>query len=180
MCVHPSNRQLRLNGAECTAFSCTFNHPSSRMAHCDQGNKCSNFYCAYLHPPDWNPCETGNNCTDVSCSHAIHSGDRVLNQKQEANDQEPPLSISQLLKSVEQWQIEREKVQLPILTWARTAQFFFDPTALNCYSVKEPSCSGSNSDCKRCVLSKIGERTSTCGYSGDWQWQKYTATTVCC
>ena len=79
-------------------------------------NKCSNFYCAYLHSPDWDPCETGNKCTDVSCSHAVHPADRVLNQKQEANDQEPPLSIPQLLKSVEQRQIEREKTQLPILT----------------------------------------------------------------
>ena len=39
-----------------------------------------------------------------------------MNQKQEANDQEPPLSIPQLLKSVEQREIEREKTQLPILT----------------------------------------------------------------
>ena len=86
------------------------------MAHCDQGNKCSNFYCAYLHPPDWDPCETDNKCADVSCSHTVHPADRVLNQKQEANDQEPPLSIPQLLKSVEQRQIEREKTQFPILT----------------------------------------------------------------
>ncbi|CAF3785065.1 unnamed protein product [Rotaria sordida] len=86
------------------------------MAQCDQGDACSNFYCAYLHSPEWDPCEAGSKCVDIMCSHTSHPPDRILQQQQqENNNQEVQLPNSKPLKSIEQRQIERQNTQLPIL-----------------------------------------------------------------
>lgn len=113
--LHPPDRQLCSSGVECTEFACQLTHPPGRMSQCEQGNTCGNYYCMYLHPPEWDPCEIGSDCNDINCPHTSHPADRNLGLQQRFNSRIYSLQCRKQLKNIEQRNIDRRKIKLPIL-----------------------------------------------------------------
>ncbi|CAF0916957.1 unnamed protein product, partial [Didymodactylos carnosus] len=113
--VHPSDRRLCPHNGECTEINCQLDHPKSRAIPCTEASSCDNYFCQLLHPDDWDPCEKGSECENPMCPHTCHPLNWILRQQQIQSDAEQHSQSCSILKSVEQRNIEREKVQLPIL-----------------------------------------------------------------
>jgi superfamily II DNA/RNA helicase len=127
LCLHPPERAalLCLFGVDCRDLSCRLNHPPERPSVCDQPDICPNFNCTHLHRPEWNPCEAGDECEDEQCSK-IHTFERITVQQKETASS-TNISIKnrnqktkkKYLKTLEQRIKDREKTQLPILSYQK-------------------------------------------------------------
>ncbi|CAF0845315.1 unnamed protein product [Adineta steineri] len=125
LCLHPPERTKLLCslGADCHDLSCRLNHPAERPPKCEQPDSCPNLNCNRLHLPEWNPCEAGDNCEDERCSK-VHSSERSIGFQQNKAASVMDLytkaqnqKSKKYLKTLEQRIKDREKAQLPILSY---------------------------------------------------------------
>ena len=123
LCLHPPERAKLLCsvGADCCDLLCKRNHPPERPTICDQPSTCPNFYCTRLHELNWNPWEVEYECEYQQYSK-IHSSEGNTNlQKQNAavvtSGKKKSKISAKYLKNFEQRMKDRNKTQLPILSW---------------------------------------------------------------